>query len=44
MAIRSGALLYGVPTRNNAPIPGSTWNKNFSRVGADGSRLKCDRK
>ena len=26
--IRSGKLLYGVPSRNSPPIPSSTWNRN----------------
>ena len=32
--IRSGALLYGVPTRNSAPLPSITQNRNYTRVGA----------
>ena len=30
---RSGMLLCGVPTRNSAPIPSSTQNRNSTRVG-----------
>ena len=33
-AIRSGTLRYGVPTRNSTPIPSSTGNRNFTRVGS----------
>ena len=32
--IRSGTLLCGVTTRNSAPIPSSTRNRNSTRVGA----------
>ena len=34
LAIQSGMLLCRVPTRNSAPIPSSTQNRNSTRVGA----------
>ena len=33
--IRSGMLLYGVPTRDSAPILSSDRNRNSTRVGVD---------
>ena len=37
--LRSGTLLCGVTFRNSAPIPSSTRNRNFTRVGADERHL-----
>ena len=38
-----GTLLCGVPTRNSAPVPSSTRNRNSTRFGALKLRNVCDR-